>query len=53
MSKIIHQARAETASGDHAVVQAAALALTNHRSHLDDLRPGPEYDAMVMGSCGL
>ena len=25
-------------------VQAAALALPDHRSHLDDLRPGPEDD---------
>jgi len=29
---------------DDAVIQAAALALSYHRCHLDDLRPGPEDD---------
>ncbi len=29
---------------DDAEVQASALALADHRSHLDDLRSGPEDD---------
>jgi len=40
----VHLIGVVLASVDDAVVQAAAPALPNHRSHLDDLRPGPEDD---------
>lgn len=49
----VHLVGVVLAGVDHAVVQAAALAFPDHRSHFDDLRPGTEDDCNGHVDCRL